>query len=119
MNIETRIAVEKRIAKKTIETMIAAGYFVSVFDGEEVACKYTQDAKVALDAMMACDEEWLRVGMLNPSIKPDAKPYKRIGEVFFVYGNDGFDVVNDYSISLEPQMEVVNAYAEEQERIYA
>lgn len=119
MNLETRRAVEKRIAKKTIEVMVDAGYYVWVHDGDAVACDITQDKKLALDAMMSVDEEHLHVCKLSdPAASATNKQYTRIGSVFFVYGNDGWDVVNDYSIRLEPQMAIVNAYAEEQERIY-
>lgn len=119
MKLETRIAIEKRIARKTIEVMVAAGFYVKVFDGEEWACSATQDVKLALDAMLQTDDDKLYVLAKNDSTEPDARPFKRIGWVWFVYGNSGYDVVCDYTTNLEPQMKEVDAYADEQERIYA
>ena len=34
------------------------------------------------------------------------------GWVFFVYGNDGYDVVNDYTINLESVMKEANELAD-------
>jgi hypothetical protein len=112
MNIEQRRYLEKAIARKTIEVMVDAGYFVSVYDGEAIACKYTQNVDEALAAMMSVDEEHLNVAKLNEAVGPNEKPYRRIGNVFFVYGNDGYDVINDHSISLQPQMDIVEAFVD-------
>lgn len=35
-----------------------------------------------------------------------------IGWVRFVYGNDGHDVISDYTTNLESVLEPINAYAE-------
>lgn len=115
MNIAERIAIEQQIARKTIEVMVAAGYYVSVYDGQAIACFYTQDVEEALNAMMTVDEEWLHVAKKREPLPAGEKPFRRVGSVFFVYGNDGYDVVNDHSLILGPQMDLVEAYVEELE----
>lgn len=119
MNIETSMEIEKRITKKLVESLIAQGLYVSIYDGENIACQITQDANAAHAALGACDEEWVRVSVRNDSTEPDAKPFKRLGNIFLVYGNDGYDVIADYSVSLEAYLKDVNEYAEQQEELYA
>jgi hypothetical protein len=119
MNIETRIAIEKRIARQTIERMVEAGYFVKVYDGEEWACAETQDVNVALNAMMTTDEDRLYVFRKNEGDVQGAETFEKIGWVFFVYGNSGYDVVSDYTVNLEPQMAEIQKYADHQESLFA
>jgi hypothetical protein len=42
-----------------------------------------------------------------------------IGMVYFVYGNDGFDVICDYSVSLETLLIGANALALQLEKQYS
>ena len=37
---------------------------------------------------------------------------ERFGWVRFVYGNDGYDVISDYTINLEKTLKGVNVFAE-------
>ena len=59
-------------------------------------------AKVVLDAMFAADEDYLLVH----------KDGRQIGWVYFVYGNDGWDVVSDYTVNLEDLMKGANELAD-------
>lgn len=97
--IRKRIAIEARIVKATVRSLLAAGYSLSVDDGgEEYAIKNSTSFKAIMDALLNTDEDRLIA----------AKDGKRLGWVFFVYGNDGWDVINDYSIGLEPELTAVN-----------
>jgi len=87
MKVEARIAIEKRIAKKLVEDALAAGYTVSVCDGEDYPVKRSSNKKEIMAGVFSCDEEELVF----------RKDGNLIGRVFLVYGNDGYDVICDYS----------------------
>jgi hypothetical protein len=75
-----------------------------VCDGEEVTLKLSRSAEDVLKAMFTTDEDILYVH--------DASG-KQIGWVFFIYGNDGYDVVHDYTTNLEPIMKTADAIADQ------
>lgn len=99
--VKTRIGIETKIAKKAICELIKAGYTLGVHDGEELVLGNCTDQKALIEAMQSVDEEHLMV----------YKDNKRVGWVFFVYGNSGWDVIADYTTNLESVMESVTDYA--------
>jgi hypothetical protein len=104
--IKRRHEVEVKIVKKTVADLIAAGYLLNVNDGgdELVLKEPSTDVKALHDALINTDEDFLLV------YKAGEK--KRFGWVRFVYGNDGWDVINDYTTNLDPVMEGINKYAD-------
>jgi len=96
--LEARIKLEKQIARAFVKEVLATGCTISVHDGEEFPVKRSKDAKEILDAMMSTDEDRLYV----------RKDGDLIGVAQFVYGNDGWDVLANYHVSLEPYMTAVN-----------
>ena len=78
------------IARRLITDAIAAGYNIKVYDGQDILSPQKQNAKSILDLMFGVDEEFLFI----------YKNYTRIGWVRFIYGNEGWDVISDYSTSL-------------------
>ena len=107
MNVETRQKIERQIARKTAKDLIAAGYSVAVFDGEEIALEASTDVRAIMAAMFSTDEDYLFA--MTPS--EDGK-MKRAGWVRFIYGNTGFDVINDYTTNLETALTETNALAD-------
>jgi hypothetical protein len=101
-----RIAAERRIARRLVRDALAAGYTISVDNGEGEEGPFKTETKT-LDAMFATDEEHLFFF--------DAAGSK-IGWVFFVYGNDGWDVISDYTTNLESLMPGANEVADAFER---
>jgi len=87
-NVEKRIATEKRIVRQIIKDALAAGYKISVHDGEEwVVSGSTKGAEV-FAAMFATDEETLLF----------RSTASKVGHVNLVYGNgNGTEVICDYS----------------------
>lgn len=97
--IKRRIRVEDAIARAVVVDLLNAGYAVSVDNGGdefEIAC--SRDADAIMAEMNATDSEHLYVHALIDG-KYDKK--RSCGWVFLVYGNDGWDVVNDYTTNLE------------------
>lgn len=102
MNITLRQNIEKQIVQAAVEGLVAAGYQVAVFNGEEVAQAPTSDIQSVMQTLFACDEEWLFVYDSSE---------KRVGTVVLVYGNDGWDVIQDHTVNLEPALEKAAALA--------
>lgn len=92
--MSTTTFIEKLIAREVIKTLLAAGKTLSVFDGEEVTLKRSTDQTAIEAAMFTTDEDYLLID--GPSMSQNK------GWVRFIYGNDGWDVINDYSTNLEP-----------------
>ncbi|EGC2886881.1 hypothetical protein H8593_004264 [Salmonella enterica subsp. enterica serovar Give] len=111
MNVETRQRIERRIARATAKALIAAGYKVAVFDGEEIALQATDSERDIIGAMFSTDEDYLFVYPADSN--------ERIGWVRFIYGNDGWDVINDYTTNLESCLQAANELADELERRHA
>lgn len=86
--VEKRIDIEKQVVTCIVEQALKKGYIITVFDGEAYPIKKSNDKTAILKELFACDEEMLIIRM----------PYgDKIGTVTLIYGNDGWDVVNDYS----------------------
>lgn len=79
MNIQERQRIENRIAKAAIAGLLAAGYFVSVYDGEEVALRRSRDAKAIFSAMGATDEETLIAYRPLPTTEDRLRQIVRLG----------------------------------------
>jgi hypothetical protein len=97
MSLQGRIAMEKCIASATASALVAAGYLVSVDCGDGIELADSSDPSAIVAAMFATDEDYLTVR------RPESDPphYGPLGWIRFVYGNDGFDVISDYTTNLE------------------
>ncbi len=103
-SVKMRQHVERLIAQALIKDGLAAGYAINVNNGgdkHELETPST-DAKVIEETMFATDEEHLIF----------YKDGKRVGWVWFVYGNSGWDVISDYTTNLEHIMAGANAESE-------
>jgi hypothetical protein len=96
---------ERKIARKVIDDAIAAGHTIDVFDGEAVVVKRSTNADQLIAAMFSTDSDTLIIH----------KDGKRLGTVFFVYGNTGYDVIADYSMSLHDLLQGAGELSEQLE----
>lgn len=105
MSVKMRQLVEREIAEQVVTDLLAAGYALGVNDGEEITIHHSLSKAAILAAMFTTDEDYLYV-----YAKGDAQSWDDINKedetpdywVRFVYGNDGWDVINDYITVLEP-----------------
>jgi hypothetical protein len=95
MNVKLRQTIERQIARRIVRDALAAGYSVDVHDGEEITLKRSRSLKAIMGALMTTDDDRL---LFN---REGENPF---GWVYLVYGNDGWDVVNDYSTNIESLM---------------
>jgi hypothetical protein len=101
MTVKMRQHIERMIVRRFLLDGIAAGYKFQVeADGKLLLPQPSIRPKEILDAMFSVDEEYLwvyKTGCDNPL-------GWALGWVYLVYGNDGTDVISDYTINLEPVM---------------
>ena len=88
----TKQEMELAIITAAVEDLLAEGFRLTVDDGgEEAAIEQTVPA--IIDALTAVDEAVLYV-----------YKGKAVGMIDFVFGNDGYDVIADNSLWLEPYL---------------
>jgi hypothetical protein len=107
--IRSRIAIERRIVRSLVNELISNGCSLRVDDGDEIH-PITSTAKTALKQLMNTDQDRLYV------YAPVDGNSRYIGEVFLVYGNDGWDVMSDWSLNLEKRAPNTFALAESEGR---
>jgi hypothetical protein len=116
MTVKARQRVERLIARRLILDALRAGYTLSVFDGEEITVQQSAVACEILRALFTTDEDWLlfsRPGDPPVELQPGFRPTVNAeGWVRLVYGNDGFDVISDYTTNLETVLAGANKLAD-------
>lgn len=106
-----RMKVEADIVGRVVDAMRGAGFALRVNDGESMRPeKPTTDRAAIVAELIETDDDLLEIFEVIPP--GGAKPYRRIGWVRFVYGNDGYDVVSDYTTNLEQLLKPINDYAD-------
>lgn len=103
-----RIQIEKTIVTQVVDSALEAGYSISLetSDGEEIIEGFTNDRAVLLENVFACDDARI-------FLSKDGETYS--GWVLCVYGNDGTDVISDYTTNLEELLTKANALADKLE----
>jgi hypothetical protein len=107
-SVKMRQKVEREIVTKVIECLLAAGFLIQVNDGEEDVTDRIKDSEAILAAMFSTDEDLLFVSI--PDNDGVASRW-----IHFIYGNDGYDVIHDYTVNLEavikPAVELAESYS--------
>jgi hypothetical protein len=112
---------ERAIARRAIADLLAAGYKLSVdnTEGDDAGVadfeNLSTDAAEIFGRMFQTDEDYLFVW--------DAKKKRakwqaggHTGWIRFIYGNDGFDVISDYTTNLESVLGATHEMIEQMER---
>lgn len=93
--------IEKRIVYRVVTDLLAAGYAISVNDGEETTVVNETNADVIWPELSSTDTDTLLV----------TKAGSKRSSVFLVWGND-CDIISNYGVSLEevlkPAFELAN-----------
>lgn len=84
--------IEKRIVYRVVTDLLAAGYVITVNDGEEDVLVGQTKPDLIWQALGSTDADTLKVS------HPTATPKRSF--VYLVWGNDA-DVISDYGVSLE------------------
>lgn len=94
MSVKMRQLVEREIATAIVSALISAGYRLSTDYGDGESAVFSNKADI-LKAMFQGDED--RLYVYNNNLDRN----KVLGWAYLVYGNDGWDVLSDYTVSLE------------------
>lgn len=108
-SVQQRIIIERAIIRRAVTDLLAAGYEVEVFDGEETALPRCTDLDTIMAAIMSTDMDIMRVWR-----RPDVAdaPMYRFGGIQLIYGNDGHDVIADYATNLDDALKGASEMAE-------
>ena len=111
MTLQLRQQIERQIIERIVKDALDAGFQITVDDGgEEPSGRRSTDQAAIMAAVMLTDEDFLYYS------KP-GEPLQ--GWVRLIYGNDGWDVVNDYTTNLEPLLAGATAEADNLEAKHA
>jgi hypothetical protein len=100
MNVENRQKLERNIVETIIQDAIKAGYLITIDNGgDDFEFPPTNDFNVLSKAIMATDDEFIYLFTPENASKYSYSNY--FAWVFVVYGNDGWDVVCDYTTNLD------------------
>jgi hypothetical protein len=102
-----RIAVEQDIVTRTVDALLTAGHALNT-NAEETEGP-TRERKIILSRLMEVDDEFLTVHTPEDLARGEILPF---AWVRFVYGNDGYDVISDYTTNLEKVLKPINDYAD-------
>lgn len=95
-SVKLRIRMEERIVKATVRALIAKGWLLAVDDGDDYPIYDSNDFDAVMAALGHTD-----LDTLYARKESGEKPTGMGGEfdvfVRFVYGNDGWDVISDYT----------------------
>lgn len=104
-SVRLRRWMELAIAHRVIDALRRGGFDLHADNGEDrTTTKATDDQLI--ECLFACDEARLY------ATRDNERGLAFSGWVFFVLGNDGFDVVSDYTANLEEWLAPVNEYAD-------
>lgn len=103
MNVEQRMQLERRVVRSACQELIAQDCVLSLYYGEgDFGVTLTDSADAVVEAMHACDEEWLYV----------FRDGKYVGSIWLVYGNDGWDVMADMHVTIDVMLPETNKLIE-------
>ena len=89
---------ERKVARRLIKAALAAGYTISVDDGEEITVKRSSKLKTITDALATTGEDTLQLYAADPS---KTVGWHGAGRFYLIWGNadDGSELVADYTDS--------------------
>lgn len=96
--LAARQDMERRIVSKIIDVVLDNDYTISIDSGDDIAICQSSDKEDILAAMFSTDEDKILL----------YKDGKSKGYIWLIYGNSGWDVIHDYSSSLEVMLNPVH-----------
>jgi DNA-binding MarR family transcriptional regulator len=114
-----RIALETSIVNKAVDILLKQGFKIRVHDGEDFCHDWTTDPTTIQEALFSTDEDRL-YATRDPEIKNNKATEERVtGWLRFIYGNCGYDVLNDYTMNMAPYISELEAHITKLEDRYA
>jgi hypothetical protein len=115
MSIAIRQEIERKIVSSFVQAALAKGYRLAVslergYDTDEMLLG-SRDRRKIIEEAFAGDEAHIFVQPAEGNTVQDGQVVS-IGWVYVVLGNDGWDVISDYTTNLEPLMAGANKLAD-------
>lgn len=89
---------EYAVISAFVKSALEAGHTLAVHNGEEIVLDYSGSYRAIMKEIMSTDDDFLIVYPIGATSGP------RMGWVRLIYGNDGPDVISDYTTNLEHLM---------------
>ena len=90
--MNTTTLIEKKIVGLILNSAYSSGYTCRLYDGESWVTDKNATIKEIMYYLMTTDEETLVIY---------DESGKRVGSIFLVYGNNGYDVITDHTDNIE------------------
>lgn len=87
---------ENTIIRAVVKKLIKAGFTIAVHNGEDLSLERSTDLEAILGSLRATGSDMLIA---------DHTEQQSRGAVLLVYGNDPFEVIADYSLSIETHLQ--------------
>ena len=115
MSVKMRQEVEDKIVRQFVKDALAKGYLLAVslergYDIDEMLIASDDENKI-MEAAFAGDECHIFVQRKDDLPVEDGQVVSA-GYVYCVFGNDGWDVISDYSTNLEELLTEANKIAD-------
>ena len=112
MIVSVRQQIERGVFKRVVRSALAKNCTLSLHDGGEWVVKFSRNFSQVVGAAFTVDSERLRVRDADGVF---------VGDVFFIYGNDGYDVLADRTDNVTMQAICADAerYADLQALVFA
>lgn len=107
-NVRALVSIERRICRRTIKALHAAGYSLRVHSGGEFETRHNATEAELMRALFNLDDAYLTVHRCNKG----RSTLRHFAWVRFVFGGYGWDVISDYTTNIEDVLKPVNDYAE-------
>ncbi|MEI6283032.1 MAG: hypothetical protein WCP82_10030 [Alphaproteobacteria bacterium] len=115
-SVMRRQKVERRVVSQLVTDLLNAGFVLAVCQGDnrDDPCAPTTNKKEIMLQLGECDDDRLFVYSADnaPALGASDRVHAVTGWVYLVYGNDGWDVIADYTGNLEKHMALTNALVE-------
>lgn len=113
-SVTNRQKIERAIASRAVSALLDAGFTLAVAQGDETPCAPTRSKRQVMLELGECDDDRLLVYKADniPTPHTTGREHPANGWVYFVYGNDGWDVICDYTTNLEEVLKDTTVYAE-------
>lgn len=111
-----RQKIEREIVGSFVQAALAKGYRLGVslergYDVSDGMLLGSRDRRKIMDAIFDGDDAHIFVQSAAGNLVEDGRVVSE-GWVYVVLGNDGWDVISDYTTNLEPLMKGANRLAE-------
>jgi hypothetical protein len=112
--VRVRQLIERAVIRRAVADILAVeaegapAYAVNVYDGEQTVLVVSRDLDAIMGAIMSTDEDTL---IVRRSLHQD-RASTFVGTITLIYGNDGWDVISNYSLSLDEVLAAANALAD-------